>query len=82
MTDDAMPSSKTGKVHPFNAETGQVSAELACHGTAAGTRVHVPVEVVGEQPEALPVAVIAQVDGASDWLADEPDLWKLQHKSE
>ena len=59
----------------LDAEAGQVSAELARHGIAADTRVHVLVEVVDEQPDALPMAVIAQAGGAFDWLADEPDLY-------
>ena len=59
----------------LDAEAGQVSAELARRGIAAGTRVHVLVEVVDEQPDALPMAAIAQVGGAFDWLADEPDLY-------
>lgn len=58
----------------LNAEAGQVSAELARRGIAAGTRVHVVVEVV-EGPDALPMAAIAQAGGAFDWLADEPDLY-------
>ena len=59
----------------LDAEAGQVSAELARRGIPAGTRVHVLVEVVDEQPDALPMAVIAQAGGAFDWLADEPDLY-------
>ena len=59
----------------LDAEAGQVSAELARRGIAAGTRVHVLVEGVDEQPDALPMAVIAQAGGAFDWLADEPDLY-------
>jgi len=57
----------------LDAVAGQVSAELARHGIAASTRVHVLVEVVGE--DALPMAAIAQAGGAFDWLADEPDLY-------
>lgn len=59
----------------LDAEAGQVSAELARRGIAAGTRVHVLVEVVGEQHDALPIAAIAQTGGAFNWLADEPDLY-------
>ena len=55
----------------FDAEAGQVSAELARRGIAADTRVHVVVEVV----DALPMAVIAQAGGAFDWLAEGPDLY-------
>jgi len=57
----------------LDAEAGQVSAELACRGVAAYARVHVLVEVVGE--DALPMAAIAQAGGAFDWLAGEPDLY-------
>lgn len=59
----------------LDAEAGQVSAELARRGIAANARVHVLVEVVDERPGALPMAAIAQVGGAFDWLADEPDLY-------
>lgn len=59
----------------LDAEAGQVSAELARRGTAANTRVHVLVEVVGEQPDAPSMAAIAQAGGAFDWLADESDLY-------
>ena len=48
----------------FDAEAGQVSAELARRGIAADTRVHVVVEVV----DALPMAVIAQAGGAFDLI--------------
>jgi hypothetical protein len=58
----------------LDTDAGEVSAELARRGIAAGTRVHVVVEVV-EAPEALPMAAIAQAGGAFDWLADEPDLY-------
>ena len=58
----------------LDAEAGQVSAELARRGIAAGTRVHVVVEVV-EGLDALPMAAIAQAGGAFAWLADEPDLY-------
>ena len=33
------------------------------------------VEVVDEQPDALPTTAVAQASGAFDWLADEPDLY-------
>ena len=59
----------------LDAEAGQVSAELVRRGIAANARVHVLVEVVDEQPGALPMAAIAQAGGALDWLADEPDLY-------
>lgn len=59
----------------LDAGAGQVSAELARRGIAANTRVRVLVEVVYEQPDALPMAAIAQGGGAFDWLADEPDLY-------
>lgn len=58
----------------LDAEAGQVSAELVRRGIAAGTRVHVVVEVVAA-PDALPMATLAQAGGAFDWLADEPDLY-------
>jgi hypothetical protein len=57
----------------LDTEAGQVSAELVRHGIAAGTRVHVVVEVASEQE--LPMAAIVQAGGAFDWLADEPDLY-------
>jgi hypothetical protein len=56
----------------LDAEAGQVSAELARRGIAAGTRVHVVVEVV---EDGLPMSAIAQAGGAFGWLADEPDLY-------
>ena len=59
----------------LDAEAGQLSAELARRGIAAGARVHVLVEVVDSAPDALPMAAIAQAGGAFDWLADEPDLY-------
>lgn len=59
----------------LDAEAGQVSAELARRGAAAHARVHVLVEVVGEDADALPMAAIAQAGGAFDWLAGEPDLY-------
>jgi len=57
----------------LDTEAGQVSAELAHRGVAAHARVHVLVEVVGE--DALPMAAIAQAGGAFNWLAGEPDLY-------
>jgi hypothetical protein len=60
----------------LDTEAGRVSAELAQRGIAAGSRVHVVVEVVDEDTiDALPMAAIAQAGGAFDWLADEPDLY-------
>lgn len=59
----------------LDAEAGQVSAELARRGIAAGTRVHVLVEVVDGESDVLPMAALAQGGGAFDWLADEPDLY-------
>lgn len=59
----------------LDAEAGQVSAELARRGIATHTRVRVVVEVVGEPPDALPMAAIAVSGGGFDWLADEPDLY-------
>lgn len=59
----------------LDAEAGQVSAELARRGVTADTRVHVLVEMVSEDANALPMAAIAQAGGAFDWLADEPDLY-------
>lgn len=57
----------------LDAEAGQVSAELVRHGIAAGTRVHVLVEVMSD--EDMPMAALAQAGGAFDWLAEEPDLY-------
>jgi hypothetical protein len=57
----------------FDAEAGQVSAELVRRGVAADARVHVLVEV-GDAEE-LSTAAIAQAGGAFDWLADEPELY-------
>lgn len=57
----------------LDAEAGQVSAELARRGIAAGTRVHVLVEVM--DGEELPMAALMQAGGAFDWLAGEPDLY-------
>jgi hypothetical protein len=68
----------------FDAEAGQVSAELGRRGIAAGVRVHVSVEVIGEKTEALPMAKIAQAGGAFEWLADEPELYTdadLMHRA-
>jgi len=59
----------------LDAEAGQVSAELARRGIAAGTRVHVLVEVMSEASDFLPMAAIAEAGGAFDWLAEEPDLY-------
>jgi hypothetical protein len=56
-------------------EADKVSAELARHGIAAGTRVHVVVEVADSDVDALPMTAFAQAGGALDWLADEPDLY-------
>lgn len=59
----------------LDVEAGQVSAKLARCGIASGTCVHVLVEVLGTDADALPMAAIAQAGGALDWLADEPDLY-------
>ncbi len=59
----------------LDVEAGQVSAELARRGIASGTRVHALVEVEVVDADALPMAAIAQADGALDWLAGEPDLY-------
>ena len=59
----------------LDAEAGQLSAELTRHGVAADARVHVLVEAMDSEVNALPTAAIAQADGAFDWLADEPDLY-------
>ena len=59
----------------LDAEAGQVSAELARRGVAANVRVHVLVEVMDSDADALPMAAIAQAGGAFEWLADEPDLY-------
>lgn len=55
-------------------EADKVSAELARHGIAAGTRVHVLVAVADPDVDALFMTAFAQAGGGLDWLADEPDL--------
>ena len=50
----------------LDAEAGQLSAELARRGIAAGARVHVLVEVMDSGADALPMAAIAQTGGACD----------------
>jgi hypothetical protein len=57
----------------LDTEAGQVSAELVRRGIAANVQVHALVEVKGASD--LSTAAIAQVGGAFDWLADEPDLY-------
>lgn len=57
----------------LDAEAGQVSAELECHGIAARTRVRVLVEVVQEADS--PIEALVQAGGAFAWLDDEPDLY-------
>ena len=57
----------------LDAEAGQLSVELQRLGVAAGSRVHVVVEVA--EPDDLPMAAIAQAGGAFDWLADEPETY-------
>jgi hypothetical protein len=59
----------------LDVEAGQVSAELARRGIAAGTRVHVVVELAEERSDPLPMAAIAEAGRAFDWLADEPELY-------
>ena len=59
----------------LDVEAGQVSVELARRGIATDAHVHMLVEVVDEQPDALPTTAVAQTGGAFDWLADEPDLY-------
>lgn len=59
----------------LDAQAGQVSAELARRGVAADAQVHVLVEVVPGDADALPMATLAQAGGAFDWLANEPDLY-------
>jgi hypothetical protein len=59
----------------LDAEAGQVSAELVRRGIASATRVHVLVEVAGEEEELLPLAAMAQAGEAFNWLAEEPDLY-------
>jgi hypothetical protein len=59
----------------LDAEAGQVSAELARRGIPPEARVHVRVEIAPAQPDALPMAAIAQAGGAFAWLAEEPDLY-------
>ena len=59
----------------LDARAGEVSAELARRGIAAEARVHVLVEVVGEEADLPPMTAIAEAGGAFDWLAEEPDLY-------
>lgn len=59
----------------LDAEAGQLSDEVARRGIAADARVHVLVEVVDSDADALPMTAIAQAGGAFDRLADEPDLY-------
>ena len=40
-----------------------------------GARMHVLVEVMDGEADALPMAAIAQAGGAFDWLTDEPNLY-------
>ena len=59
----------------LDAEAGQLGGELARFGIAADARVHILVEVMDGEADALPMATIAQAGGAFDWLADGPDLY-------
>lgn len=59
----------------LDATAGEVSAELVRRGIAADARVHVLVEVVGEEADLPPMAALAEAGGAFDWLAEEPDLY-------
>ena len=59
----------------LDVEADKVSAELALQGIAAGTRVHVLVEIAGADADGLPMTAIAQAGRGLDWLADEPDLY-------
>jgi hypothetical protein len=52
---------------------GQISAQLVSRGISADTVVQVLVAFPAE--DALPMASIAQLGGAFDWLADEPDIY-------
>lgn len=54
-------------------EAGQVSAELTRRGIAPAARVHVVVDLIGD--EAWPMAALAQEGGGFDWLSGEPDLY-------
>ncbi len=57
----------------LDTDAGELSAELARRGIAAGARVHVVVDVL--EAAGLPMAAIAQAGHGHDWLADEPDLY-------
>lgn len=59
----------------LDAKAGEVSAELIRRGIVADVRVHVLVEVVGEDADLPSVAAAAEAGGAFNWLADEPDLY-------
>lgn len=59
----------------LHAKAGEVSAELIRRGVVADARVHVLVEVVGEDADMPSMAAIAEAGGAFDWLADEPELY-------
>ena len=57
----------------FDAEAGQVSAELARRGIPPHARVHVLVEVTAGAER--PYAAIAQAGKGLDWLVEEPELY-------
>jgi hypothetical protein len=59
----------------LDAEAGEVSAEPVRRGIAAEARVHVLVEVVGEEVDLRSMAVVAEAGGAFGRLADEPDVY-------
>ncbi|WP_376092127.1 hypothetical protein ACE7GA_23020 [Roseomonas sp. CCTCC AB2023176] len=58
----------------LNTEAGQVSAGLARRGIAPRPRVQVVAEVEAARDD-IPMAALAEAGRASDWLAEEPDLY-------
>jgi hypothetical protein len=59
---------------PLDVEAGRLSAELERRGISAQTKARVLVEVGEAEP--LPMAALAQVGGAFDFLADESDIYR------
>lgn len=57
-----------------NIEAGTLPAEMTRRGIAPRQRVRVVVETLNEASD-LPLARMAELGGAFDFLADEPDLY-------
>ncbi len=57
----------------LDTRVGDISSDLARRGIAAGARVHVVVQFVGDDDP--PLAAIARAGGAFEWLNDEPELY-------